>query len=111
MIRIEIMNFISTLSQIFLKFHLLTTMMNSELSLHNRGAMTIQTDYNPAGDSQPHDICRSYVGPWPTYTNLPPDFLKQEWVHTTREHSTPPIQPIATWVHATLAISPLPVRE
>ena len=34
-------------------------MMNSELSLHNRGATTIQTDYNPAGDSQPHDICRS----------------------------------------------------
>ena len=34
-------------------------MMNSELSLHNRGATTIQTDYNQAGDSQPHDICRS----------------------------------------------------
>ena len=59
MIRIEIMNFISTLSQIFLKFYLLTTMMNSELSLHNRGATMIQTDYNLAGDSQPHDICRS----------------------------------------------------
>ena len=34
-------------------------MMNRELSLHNRGATTIQTDYNLAGDSQPHDICRS----------------------------------------------------
>ena len=59
MIRIEIMNFISTLSQIFLKFHLLTTMMNSELSLHNRGATTIRADYNLAGDSRPHDICSS----------------------------------------------------
>ena len=34
-------------------------MMISELSLHNRGATTIRTDYNPARDSQPHDICRS----------------------------------------------------
>ena len=34
-------------------------MMNSELRLHNRGATTIQSDYNLAGDSQPHDICRS----------------------------------------------------
>ena len=34
-------------------------MMNSELSLHNRGATMIQTDYNPAGDCQPHDICWS----------------------------------------------------
>ena len=36
--------------------------MNSELSLHNRGATTIRTDYNPAGNSKPHNICRS-----PTY--------------------------------------------
>jgi hypothetical protein len=28
----------------------------------------------------------------------------------TREHNTPPIQPLATRIHATLAISPLPVR-
>ena len=48
-----------TLSQHVLKFHLLTTMMNSELSLHNRGATTIRTDINPAWDSQPHDVCRS----------------------------------------------------
>ena len=41
-------------------------MMNSELSLHNRGATMIQTDYNPAGDSQPHDIYRS-----PTYIYQP----------------------------------------
>ena len=43
-----------------------TTMMNSELSLHNRGATTIRTDYNPAGNSRPHDICRS-----PTYIYQP----------------------------------------
>ena len=73
-------------------------MMNSELSLHNRGATTIPNH-------------TTYVGPWPTYINLPLDPLKQERVHATREHSTPPIQPIATWVHATPAISPLPVRE
>ena len=67
----------------------------------------IQTDYNPAGDSQPHDICRSL-----TYIYQPTlDPLKQERVHATREYSTPPIQPIATWVHATLTISPLLVRE
>ena len=34
-----------TLSQIQLKFQLLTTMMSSELSLHNRGATMIRTDY------------------------------------------------------------------
>ena len=96
-----------TLSQIQLKFHLLTTMMNSELSLHNRGATTIQTDYIPAGDSQPHDICRS-----PTYIYQPTlGSSKQERVHATLEYSTPPIQPIATWVHAIPTISPLPVRE
>ena len=43
-----------------------TTMMNSELSLHNRGATTIRTDYNPARNSRPHDICRS-----PTYIYQP----------------------------------------
>ena len=53
----------------------------------------------------------TYAGPWPTYTNLPLDPLEQERVRAIREHSTPPIQPIATWVHATLAISPLPVRK
>ena len=53
----------------------------------------------------------TYAGPWPTYTNLPSDPLKQERVRATWEYSTPPIQPIATWVHAILAISPLPVRE
>ena len=82
-------------------------MMNSELSLHNRGATTIQTDYNPAGDSQPHDICRSL-----TYIYQPTlGSSKQERVRATREYSTPPFQPMATWVHATLAISPLLVRE
>ena len=44
----------------------LTTMMNRELSLHNRGATAIRTDYNPAGNSRPHDICRS-----PTYIYQP----------------------------------------
>ena len=53
----------------------------------------------------------TYAGPRLTYINLPLDLLKQEWVRATREYSTPPIQPIATWVHAILAISPLPVRE
>ena len=41
-------------------------MMNREVSLHNRGATTIRTDYNPTGDSRPHDICRS-----PTYIYQP----------------------------------------
>ena len=96
-----------TFSQTLLKFYLLTTMMNSELSLHNQGATMIRTDYNPAGDSQPHDICRSL-----TYIYQPtPDPLKQERVRATREYSTPPIQPIAMWVHATPAISPLLVHE
>ena len=53
----------------------------------------------------------TYVGPRLTYINLPSDPLKQERVRTTQEYSTPPIQPIATWVHAILAISPLRVRE
>ena len=49
-----------TLSHTLLSFQLLiTTMMNSELSLHNRGATMIWTDYNPAGNSRPHNICRS----------------------------------------------------
>ena len=81
--------------------------MNSELSLHNRGAMTIRTDINQLGI--PNHT--TYAGPWPTYTNLPSDPLKQERVRATQEYSTPPIQPIATWVHAIPAISPLPVRE
>ena len=53
----------------------------------------------------------TYVGPRLTYINLPSDPLKQERVRATREYSTPPIQPIATWVHAIPTISPLPVRE
>ena len=49
-----------------------------------------------------------------TYINLLSDPPKHEPVYATREHSTPP--PCATpggftgCVHATLAISPLPVR-
>ena len=82
--------------------------MNSVLSLHNRGAMTIRTDYKTQLGIPDHT---TYAGPWPTYANLPSDPLKQEQVHATREYSTPPIQPIATWVHAIPAISPLPVRE
>ena len=69
--------------------------MNSELSLHNRGIPDHTT----------------YAGPRPTYTNLPSGPLKQERVRATWEYNTPPIQPIATWVHAIPAISPLPVRE
>ena len=67
----------------------------------------------PAGVSLPHDICRSRSGPEPTYINLYLDPPKREPVYATREHSTPP--PCATpggfigCVHATLAISPLPV--
>ena len=53
----------------------------------------------------------TYVGPRLTYINLPSDLLKQERVRATKEYSTPPIQPIATWVHAIPAISPLPVHE
>jgi len=33
----------------------------------------------------------TYACPWPTYTNLPLDPLKQERVRATREHSIPPI--------------------
>ena len=82
-------------------------MMNSELSLHNRGATTIQIDLTQLGIPD-HT---TYAGPWPTYINLLSGPLKQERVRATREYSTPPFQPIATWVHATLAISPLLVRE
>ena len=53
----------------------------------------------------------TYAGPQPTYTNLPSDPLKQERIRATREYSTPPFQPMATWVHAIPAISPLLVRE
>ena len=53
----------------------------------------------------------TYVGPRPTYINLPSDPLKQEQVRATREYNTPPIQPIPTWEHAIPAISPLPVHE
>ena len=81
--------------------------MNSELSLHNRGATTNRTDYNPAGNSKPHDIWKS-----PTYIYQPTlESSKQERARTTREYSTPPIHPIATWVHTIPTISPLPVRE
>ena len=59
MIRNEIVNFISNSFSNPTQVPFVNSMMNSELSLHNRGATTIQTDYNPAGDSQPHDICRS----------------------------------------------------
>ena len=83
-------------------------MMNSELSLHNRGAMTIRTDYKTQLGIQDH---MTYAGPRLTYINLPSDLLKQEWVHATREYSTPPFQPMATWVHAIPIISPLPVHE
>ena len=63
-----------------------TTMMNSELSLHNRGATIIRTDYNLARNSRPHDICRS-----PTYIYQPTlGSSKQERVRATREYSTPP---------------------
>ena len=82
--------------------------MNSELSLHGRGATTIRTDYKTQLGILDHT---TYTGSRPTYTNLFSDPLKQEQVRATREYSTPPIQPIATWVHAILAISPLPVRE
>ena len=75
-----------TLSQNFLKFQLLTTMMNSELSLHNRGAMMIQPIKTQLGINN-H---MTYAGPWPTYTNLPSGPLKQEWVRATWEYSTPP---------------------
>ena len=79
MIRIEITNFISNSFSKLTQVPFVTTMMNSELSLHNRGAMTIQTDYNPAGDSQPHDICRSL-----TYIYQPTlGSSKQEWVRAT----------------------------
>ena len=53
MIRNEIMNFISISfadpSQVPV---INTTMMNSELSLHNRRAMTIRTDYKPSWEFQ-----------------------------------------------------------
>jgi hypothetical protein len=53
----------------------------------------------------------TYAGPRPTHINLHSDLPKQERVRATREHSTPPPYPILVgWVHATLAISPLPVR-
>ena len=96
-----------TLSQTFLKFHLLTTMMNRELSLHNRGATTIRTDYNLAGDSRPHDICRSL-----TYIYQPTlrsSKTRMGPCHPRIQYSINPA--IATWVHAILAISPLWVRE
>ena len=56
----------------------------------------------------------TFVGPRPTYINPHMDPPKRERVRTTREHITPP--PCAApggfigCVHATLAISPLPVR-
>ena len=81
--------------------------MNSELSLHNRGATMIRTDITQLGI--PNHT--TYAGPWPTYFNLPSDLLKQERVYATWEYSTPPIQPIATWVYAIPTISPLLVRE
>jgi hypothetical protein len=53
----------------------------------------------------------TYVGPGPTYINPHLDPPKQKRVHATQEHSTPPPYPILVgWVHATLAISPLPMR-
>ena len=62
-------------------------MMNSELSLHNRGATTIQPIKTQLGI--PNHT--TYAGPWPTYTNLPLDPLKQERVRATQEYSSPPI--------------------
>ena len=60
-------NFISnTFTSLIQVLVINTTMMNSELSLHNRGATMILTDKNPAGNSRPHDICRS-----PTYIYQP----------------------------------------
>ena len=48
-----------------------TTMMKSELSLHNRGATMIRTDLTQLGIPD-HT---TYAGPWPTYINLPSDPL------------------------------------
>ena len=62
-------------------------MMNSELSLHNRGATMIRTDETQLGILD-HT---TYAGPWLTYISLPSDPLKQERVRTTQEYSTPPI--------------------
>ena len=47
-------------------------MMIRELSLHNRGATTIRTDYKPSWGIPDHT---TYVGPRPTYINLPSDPL------------------------------------
>jgi hypothetical protein len=52
----------------------------------------------------------TYVGLKPTYINLHSDPPKGTGSSATREHCTPPIQPLAPRVHATLAISPLPMR-
>ena len=68
----------------------------------------IRTDYKTQLGILDHT---TYAGSRPTYTNLFLDPLKQERVRATREYSTPPIQPIAKWVRAIPAISPLPVRE
>ena len=96
-----------TLSQIQLKFQLL----NYDDEQWVESIIKEQRWFEPIKTQLGILDHMTYVGPWPTYTNLPSDPLKQEWVHATQEHSTPPIQLIATWVHATLAISPLLVRE
>jgi hypothetical protein len=79
-------------------------------SLHNRGATTIRTDYTHLGI--PYHT--TYAGPRSTYINPHSDPQKRERVRAAREHSTPlPYavpDGIAWWVHATLTISPLPVR-
>ena len=62
---------------------------------------------NPVGNSRPHDICRSLT------------YIYQPTLGSSKTRMGPrhpriqytPIQPIAMWVHAIPAISPLLVRE
>jgi hypothetical protein len=66
-------------------------------SLHNRRAMTIRTDYTQLGISN----LTTYVEPNLAYANPHLDLPKPKRVYRLI---------LAPRVHATLAISPLPVR-
>jgi len=53
----------------------------------------------------------TYVEPILAYINPNLALPRSDRIRGTREHSTPPSSPLATRVHATLAIAPRPVRE
>ena len=75
-------------------------------SLHNRGGTAIRIDYTQLRISD-HT---TYVALNPCICQLATEFLKTRTGPRHPRAQYPTIQPVARWIHDTLAISPLPLR-